>query len=246
MVMCLVVAGALTLQQLRTQTQFAEPLPSAVEVTTPTPTASAAVPSQTATPSEAAPPSPSSQPAMPAFVPRHMSIPGTPATKQVDADVISLPTQRIWSKWQKRYVDAFGVPDVKTDPRAFELVAWWSDGPKIGERRDGLIPILLGHTSSRKYGVFNDLGKLPAGTTMVVSSQDAKIVATMELIKVVRDIPKGDPNALTKVLESAPMDADAAAITCSGTLVTTPSGAVSHEENTVAFWRVKSFEVRGK
>lgn len=240
-IFCLVVAGALKLQELRSEADFARPLPSVVS-----PTTSAAVPSQTATPSEAAPPSPSSQPAMPAFVPGHMTIPGTPATAKIDADVISLPTQQIWSKWQKKYVDAFGVPDVKTDPRAFEVVTWWSSGPKLGERRDGVLPVLLGHTSSRKYGVFNQLGKLPIGATTIVSSQDAKIIATLELIKVVTDIPKDDPSALKKVLMSAPADADAAAITCSGTLVTTPSGAVSHEENTVAFWRVKSFEVRGK
>ncbi len=178
------------------------------------------------------------------FVPGHLVVAAATGTRDVDADIIALPTRKIWSDWQQKYVSAFGTPDIRTDPRALEVVTWWQSGPKLGERSRGLIAVFLGHTSSRKRAVFNDLGKLTLGTVMVVTSTDRKTVARLVLIKTVRDIDKDDPDALKKVLSAAPSEADAAAVTCSGGLVTTPSGTVVHEDNTVAFWRIESMQAQ--
>jgi sortase (surface protein transpeptidase) len=112
-------------------------------------------------------------------------------------------------------------------------VAWWSDGPRAGERKNGLIPVLLGHTLVGGYGVFNRLGELQSGQTLILAAADPHKVLSYKVIKVITGIPKDDASALQKAYGSRPKAADLAAITCSGGV---DERLKSQKENTMVFF----------
>lgn len=113
-------------------------------------------------------------------------------------------------------------------------VAWWSDGPRAGEHKDGQIPILLGHTQINGYGVFNDIGNLKSGQILTIAAADPHKVQRYKVLgKPIGKIRKDDATALLNVLQHAPKEADLAVITCSGGV---DASIVSHKDNTVVFF----------
>lgn len=235
LVVCLVIAGVLYLQQRRAATQYAEPLP--VPVASPTVTLRA-MPSQTPslTPSATASPSASPSPVVQAIVPTHIFIPATATSQAVNTVVIGKPTATCWDPWLHKNVDCFGVP-VKGegyDPMA--VVAFWSSGPMVGETgTSGLLSVLLGHTQIGGYGVFNDIGNLPIGTLVTITSDTPATSVQLKVLKIVEGIDKSDPTALQQVLQSAPPGAISALATCSGLVKQLGGYGASHQYNTVVF-----------
>jgi sortase (surface protein transpeptidase) len=165
-------------------------------------------------------------------VPDHIWIPAI----GVNAPMVSKASIQTYDAHLGREVNQFGVPTGKN--KMFE-VAWWSDGPRIGEKfavKGGeLIPVLLGHTEINGFGVFNRLGELKKGQTMMIAAKNRHLKQCSRVVqKPVTGIPKDDFYALTAVLQSAPKSADLAVITCSGLV---NANINSRNENTVVFFQ---------
>jgi asparagine synthetase B (glutamine-hydrolysing) len=144
---------------------------------------------------------------------------------------VAKSSEYAWDAHLKKNVWQFGVP---TGPKAMYQVAWWSDGPRAGEHKDGQIPILLGHTQIGGYGVFNNIGNLKPGQVLTLTAKDPQKVQRYKVLQMPIDhISKDDASALLNVLQHAPKEADLATITCSGSV---DASIQSHKDNTVVFF----------
>ena len=202
------------------------PQPSA---TLTAPTSSLPTVTSATTTSSAKPPSPATSP-KPAtvvpFVPAHIWIPAI----GVNTSIVPKNSSSRWDSHLNKTVMSFGVP---TGEYMMEEVAWWSNGPRAGEHRNGQIPVLLGHTQINGYGVFNDLGNLKPGQVLTLAASDPHKVQRYRVLKVLPPIPKDDASALPNALKAAPPGADLAVITCSGAV---DAPLASHKDNTVVFF----------
>ncbi len=250
---CLFGAGKLIIEQYVMESMYAEPLPTAGVISTPSespqPDPVPVVPSSTPTVSSSATALPSAAPSptlpsVTAIAPEHIWIPKTDHTAGVDTVVLTKPSEDRFNSWLKKKVSSFGVPE-KTDidpvsgkalgDNRFAVTSWWSDGPKVGELgTNGALAIILGHTQVKGYGVFNEIGAMVQGDQVIVAGKAGTTPIRLTTLKVVDQIDKTDETALVKVLQNAPEGAIAALVTCSGIVPDDPNRQ-SHPQNTVVF-----------
>jgi LPXTG-site transpeptidase (sortase) family protein len=166
-------------------------------------------------------PPPSTRPDL-SITPTHLYVPAI----HVDTTVAAKPTQRTKDPFVKQVVASFGVPD------DMYTTTWWSSGPKPGS---GAMAVILGHTQVGGYGVFNHLGSLHRGDTVMLTGSGEPL--RFAVVQVRTGISKTDPYALRKALAAHPADAALALITCSGTFDTNYDQST---ENTVAFAELRS------
>lgn len=196
-------------------------------------------PEEPPAPTTSAPPSAAPPPVAPAFAPTRISIPKL----KINTLVLAKPTVTARNEFTGKNVPSFGVAEKgdknpatgKTvDP--MRVAVWWSSGPKVGALgKDGQLAVILGHTHSTSFGIFNELGKLKAGDKVNFASSTPEASADLAVLKTVDKIKKSDESALIQVLMNPPKGATVAMITCSGLVTRTMDDSRAHAENTVVF-----------
>ncbi|QRY62508.1 class F sortase [Gordonia sp. PDNC005] len=153
------------------------------------------------------------------IVPARLTIPSL----KMNAVVEPKGTVMEYAKFLGHEVPSFGIPE------GMKTTTWWSDGPKPGS--DGMA-VVLGHTQvGGGYGVFNDIGKLRPGKSIVVASKKGTKIRFL-VTKVVSGVSKSDPAALNKVLSRAPKGSGIALVTCGGQF---DSAQGASEDNIIVF-----------
>ena len=61
-------------------------------------------------------------------------------------------------------------------PKSLDETAWWRHGSKPGEAGN---TVIVGHTSSRSHGVFDDLGDLRRGDRIVIRAKTGRAAYTV-------------------------------------------------------------------
>ncbi|WP_328353031.1 class F sortase [Mycobacterium sp. NBC_00419] len=155
-----------------------------------------------------------------AFVPAQLDIPSIAVTAVVaPVGTVMAPAPFLGGEM----VPTFAVPpDGST-------VGWWADGPMVGISG---MSIILGHNKIGGYAVFNRLGELHAGDDVTLSDGTGNARADFHITGVVAGVPKGDHDALRRVLSENADSAQLALITCGGDF--DPSYRAS-ADNVVAF-----------
>ena len=142
-----------------------------------------------------------------AFTPAELDIPSIGVTAVV-APVATVMAPAPFLGGQM--VPTFAVPPDGSS------VGWWADGPLVDAPG---MAILLGHTQvGGGYAVFNRLGELHPGDQVTVADGTGSARAEFIITGVVPDVPKGDPEALRRVLSDNAQGAQLALITCGGDL----------------------------
>lgn len=218
----------------------AAPVPSSLPATTATPKAvnspspASSTPVATPTGKEVASPSPSASPSTTSatptatptlpgvsvrpIVPTQVFIPGI----GVNADVAAKPSFWGLNTHLGRDTWMYPIPD------DMYHVVWWKTGPQLGQPG---MAVFIGHHQIGGFGVFNRLGELKPGQTAMVEGDG--LVIHLRVIAVRANLPKDDAEALPSAMDNHPAGADAAFITCSGTV-----HGSSHDDNTVVYFAI--------